>query len=302
MVKMIKPTPSNYKSRGFSNAEGHRGIDYGWEKARVAESQKILAAAAGTVIETYTGNGYNGGWGRRIRIDHGHGIVSAYSHIRPGGVLVSPGQQISAGQLIAHMGSSGASTGTHLHYELYENGVRVDPEPYFSRDLPGTAVAPAPAGSGSLGQKFSVPASGQYYYWDYNNALEGDFARNQLLRGNQVLDVVSNPGTGPVRVRCADGDLVWVGTRNNPAAVSAGSAPAQAPAPTTRYFDVPAAGQYYYWQYQNALEGDFDASQLLRGGQTLAVVENPGTGPVRVRAADGDLVWVGTRRNPAKIR
>lgn len=296
MSTFVRPTKSTYQSRGWIPGV-HRGIDYGHNYTE--ESMEILAALDGVVIDTYTGSGFNGGWGRRIRIDHGHGIVTTYNHIRPGGVLVSPGQRVSAGQLIARMGSSGASTGTHLHFELYLNGVRVDPAPYFTQHLPGTEPDGGSSGSGTPagGQKFNVPGEGQYYYWQYQNALNGNYAPSQILRGGQSLDVVENPGTGPVRVRCADGDLVWVGTRNNPAAVSSGGAPAA----RTQYFDVPPGGQYYYHQYNNALTGNYDPNQIMYGGSRV-VVENPGTGPVRVKANDGTLVWVGTRNNPARVR
>ena len=300
MTVLQRPTPSTYQSRGWIEGS-HRGIDYGWLNADPEGSMQILAAADGRVIDTYTGDGYNGGWGRRIRINHGHGNVTTYNHIRPGGVLVSPGQQVSAGQLIGRMGSSGAADGTHLHFELYRNGVRVDPSPYFSQDLPGTGGNGGSTGGGNAtGRKFRVPAEGQYYYWQLNNALNGNYDPSQWLRGGQLLDVVEDSGQGPVRVRAADGDLVWVGTRNNPAQTEGSSSPAPAPAENW-YFDVPDGGQYYYYQYGNALNGNYDPNQIMYGGSRL-VVENPGTGPVKVRANDGSEVWVGTRNNPAAIR
>ena len=130
--------------------------------------------------------------------------------------------------------------------------------------------------------------------------MNGNYDPSQWLRGGQLLDVVEDSGQGPVRVRAADGDLVWVGTRNNPAQTEGSSAPAPAPAENW-YFDVPAEGQYYYYQYGNALNGNYDPSQIMYGGSRL-VVENPGTGPVKVRANDGSEVWVGTRNHPAAIR
>lgn len=304
MVVLIRPTPSTYLVRGWSTTgAGHRGIDYGFLIANPAETQKITAAADGTVIDVYTGTGYNGGWGRRIRVDHGHGNVTTYNHIRPGGVLVSPGQKVSAGQLLALMGSSGAATGVHLHFELYINGVRVDPAPYFSKALPGTegggtsgAGTPAPAG----GQTFTVPNGGQYYYWQYNNALNGNYASNQLLRGGQTLEVVENPGTGPVRVRCADGDLVWVGTRKHPAPVSGGGAsPAPAPAPATKAYIHLETNWYYYES-----EADARAARNLKKwappGNHLIV---GGSGPYYVYiGALGRNVWVGSSKtNPPVV-
>ncbi len=301
MVKLIKPTPSNNLVRGWSTAgAGHRGIDYGWETANPSETQKILAAAAGKVIETYSGNGYNGGWGRRIRIDHGHGNVTTYNHIRPGGVLVNAGQTVNAGDLIGLMGSSGASTGTHVHLELYLNGVRVDPAPYFKKDLPGTGTE-GPTGGGSNvpgGATFRVPDSGQYYYWKLENALKGNYSPNQLLRGGQVLEVVQNSNQGPVQVRAADGDLVWVGTRNNPAEISGG-----APARNTKtYFDVPGNGQFYYNDLNNAVAGRYSRNQLIPASAgALEVVQNSGRGPVLVNW-NGRQVWVGTKNHPAQTR
>lgn len=299
MTTLIRPTPSTNFVRGWSTAgSGHRGLDYGWLLANPAESMKIFAAAAGTVIEVYAGDGYNSGWGRRIRVDHGHGNVTTYNHIRPGGVLVSVGQVVKAGELIAHMGSSGAADGTHLHFELYLNGLRVDPMPYYSKDLPGTGnEGPTGGGSNIPGSpKFKVPAEGQYYYWKLENALIGNYASNQILRGGQTLDVVLNSNQGPVQVRCADGDLVWVGTRNHPAQIT-GSVQA-----SKTYFDVPAEGQYYYFDLNNAITGNYARNQLIPGSTgSLEVIENSGRGPVRVNYG-GRQVWVGTRNNPAQTR
>lgn len=301
MVTLIKPTPSNNLVRGWSTAgAGHRGIDYGWQTANPSETQKILAAAAGKVIEAYSGNGYNGGWGRRIRIDHGQGNVTAYNHIRPGGVLVNVGQTVNAGDLIALMGSSGASTGVHLHFELYLNGGRVDPAPYFNKDLPGTGNEGSTGGGSNVpgGATFRVPDGGQYYYWKLENALKGNYSPNQLLRGGQVLEVVQNSNQGPVQVRCADGDLVWVGTRNHPAEIS-GSAPA--PSKKT-YFDVPGEGQFYYNDLNNAVAGRYSRNQLIPASAgALEVVQNSGRGPVLVNW-NGRQVWVGTKNHPAQTR
>lgn len=74
----------------------------------------IYAAQSGTV--GYSGT--YGGYGNYIAINHGGGVTTAYGHIVNGGLLVSRGQTVQAGQIIARVGSTGQSTGCHLHYEV----------------------------------------------------------------------------------------------------------------------------------------------------------------------------------------
>jgi murein DD-endopeptidase MepM/ murein hydrolase activator NlpD len=89
----------------------------------------IYAATGGLVIFS----GPNGGFGNWITIDHGSGIQSGYAHIINGGRLVSTGQTVAAGQMIARTGSTGSSTGCHLHFEIRQGGITIDPIP-FMRD------------------------------------------------------------------------------------------------------------------------------------------------------------------------
>jgi murein DD-endopeptidase MepM/ murein hydrolase activator NlpD len=87
----------------------------------------IYAAHAGTV--TYAGPaGENGNY---VELSHGNGIVTSYSHIMPGGILVRIGQTVTAGQNIAKVGTTGASTGCHLHYAVRVNGSPTDPVPFM---------------------------------------------------------------------------------------------------------------------------------------------------------------------------
>ena len=82
----------------------------------------IVATAAGTV----TFAGYTeGGYGNLVEIDHGNGFVTRYGH--NSAVLVTPGMSVKQGQVIALMGSTGKSTGAHVHYEVRINGSAVDP-------------------------------------------------------------------------------------------------------------------------------------------------------------------------------
>lgn len=91
-------------------------------------STAIVAASSGTVEYV----GWYGGYGNYVRINHGGGVSTAYGHIVNGGFRVSPGQQVSAGQLIALVGSTGNSTGCHLHYEVHINGATIDPAPFMA--------------------------------------------------------------------------------------------------------------------------------------------------------------------------
>lgn len=81
----------------------------------------IYAVAPGTVIDSR----YSSSWGNVIQIDHGGGIVTLYAHCSSR--LVSKGKTVAAGEMIAKVGTTGWSTGNHLHFTVYKNGTAVDP-------------------------------------------------------------------------------------------------------------------------------------------------------------------------------
>lgn len=114
---------SNYGAR-ISPTSGastnHRGIDVG-----AAYGADIVAAAAGTVKAV----NYSSAAGNYVMIDHGGGLYTVYMHASS--VHVSTGQQVSAGQMIAKVGSTGISTGNHLHFGVSLNGSYVSPWGYF---------------------------------------------------------------------------------------------------------------------------------------------------------------------------
>lgn len=99
---------------------GHRGVDIG-----CSMNSPIRATAEGTVIisQWYYGYGY------AVVIDHGGGVASLYGHNES--LCVSPGQHVNQGDLIAYSGSTGISTGPHLHFEITIDGNPVDPMQYF---------------------------------------------------------------------------------------------------------------------------------------------------------------------------
>jgi murein DD-endopeptidase MepM/ murein hydrolase activator NlpD len=89
----------------------------------------IYAAKGGQVVYA----GWNGGYGNFILINHGGGISTGYAHIATGKTFVKFGEQVSAGTLIANVGSTGNSTGCHAHFEVRENGKATNPVPFMKK-------------------------------------------------------------------------------------------------------------------------------------------------------------------------
>lgn len=127
---MVWPVPASQRITSrfgpricpFHGREIHPGIDIG-----APQGSSILAAASGTVIYA----GYRGGYGNTIILDHGNGVTTLYAHQAPGGLRVGNGAQVSAGQRIGTVGSTGSSTGPHLHFEVRVNGAPKNPMGYF---------------------------------------------------------------------------------------------------------------------------------------------------------------------------
>ncbi len=108
----------------YGTTRFHSGIDIG-----AGFGDTIMAAASGTVIYVETpvpGQSWGGsGYGNYFIIDHGNGVSTLYAHCTS--VYVSNGQTVSAGEAVGTVGSTGGSTGSHLHFEVRINGNRVDP-------------------------------------------------------------------------------------------------------------------------------------------------------------------------------
>jgi murein DD-endopeptidase MepM/ murein hydrolase activator NlpD len=97
----------------------HNGVDLG-----TAVGTPIHAAASGTVITAVTDKGLSQtGLGNLIIIDHGDGILSRYHHIKPDGVFVTVGQQVTVNEVIGETGNSGTSNGPHLHFTIFIDGI-----------------------------------------------------------------------------------------------------------------------------------------------------------------------------------
>ena len=132
-IPSIKPIRRDKYSRKIENLSGfgyrihpihkvkkmHYGIDF-----NCAKNTPIQASGKGKVIHA----GRRGDYGNCVIIDHGYGFKSLYGHMES--ISVKKGQQVERGALIGKVGSTGGSTGDHLHYEIHKDGERIDPIQY----------------------------------------------------------------------------------------------------------------------------------------------------------------------------
>lgn len=118
--RLLWPVGVSRMTQGFTRR--HFGIDL----ANRAKGP-IYASASGRVVKA--AYGWNGGYGNHIIIDHGDGMKTLYAHNEK--LYVEEGQYIDKGQTIAWMGSTGRSTGNHLHFEVWINGVKYNPMNFF---------------------------------------------------------------------------------------------------------------------------------------------------------------------------
>ena len=119
----VRPTAGGVSS-GFGPRWGtrHEGMD--------------IAAGSGTAVRAATDGvvkkaSWYGGYGNAVIIDHGGGVKTLYGH--NSALNVKPGDRVQAGQVIAKVGSTGDSTGPHLHFEVIMNGKKVDPAPWLKK-------------------------------------------------------------------------------------------------------------------------------------------------------------------------
>lgn len=100
----------------------HAGVDFAGKMG-----SDIIAVASGVVVES----SHQGGYGGKVVINHGNGFQTLYAHNKEN--LVKVGEIVKKGQVIALMGTTGRSTGPHVHFEVYKNGRTVDPASYINR-------------------------------------------------------------------------------------------------------------------------------------------------------------------------
>ncbi|MGI4876842.1 MAG: M23 family metallopeptidase [Janthinobacterium lividum] len=116
----------------------HAGVDMAGSMG-----EPIYAAATGTVVTA----GRAGAYGNMVEVNHGKGLATRYGHLSA--ILVHVGERVKQGEVIARMGSTGRSTGTHLHFEVRIDGHAVNPRPYL--DASEYVLAAQGSGAGTVG-------------------------------------------------------------------------------------------------------------------------------------------------------
>ena len=303
MTKLIRPAaqlPGNpFRPAGDPNGR-HSGQDYGW-----GSGDQVLAAAPGRVIYVYRGGGYNQGWGNRVIVEHAPGVRTTYNHLATGTVLVNVGDTVTAGPRIGTMGDTGKVNGRHLHFELYLDGVRVDPEPYFSRDLPGTGGAAAASGGSAVQRTVrsdvgSEPINGRAaaslgapVTQKLNRGVVGNFkgwARGETVTQNGVTSDVWFVGA-------YRGNYFWAG---NFTSQSTDGLPEYGTPPATALY-VRLSEPWFVFTSEAAARG----AQKGHRGPTIPAGDYlvlGGSGPYRIAALGGER-WIGTgRTNPPTVR
>ena len=112
-----------YRENPFTGkiVESHKGIDI-----KAAFGSVVNSTANGVVAYA----GFKGGYGNLIVLNHGNGLETYYGHLSK--ILVKRGQAINPGQTLGKVGSTGRSTGPHLHYEIHRNGKAINPKPFLA--------------------------------------------------------------------------------------------------------------------------------------------------------------------------
>ncbi|MGB1018969.1 MAG: M23 family metallopeptidase [Chitinophagales bacterium] len=103
----------------------HQGMDF-----TAATGTEIYATGNGVVEDA---NYSNGGYGNRVKINHGYGYKTLYAHMSA--IAVKPGEEVIRGQVIGYVGNTGTSVGPHLHYEVIKNGEKINPSYFYFQDL-----------------------------------------------------------------------------------------------------------------------------------------------------------------------
>jgi murein DD-endopeptidase MepM/ murein hydrolase activator NlpD len=136
-LKVLASTPSLAPVSGFFS-DG-----YGWRRDPIDGSREFhkgvdIVAPTGTPVRAaadglVTAAGRMSGYGSMVHLAHGYGMGTRYGHLSR--IVVTPGQRVKRGDIVGYVGSTGRSTGPHLHYEVFRAGGQVDPRKYLGEAI-----------------------------------------------------------------------------------------------------------------------------------------------------------------------
>lgn len=165
----------------------HKGVDL---IGKGYACDYIIAAADGTVTIAQ----YSSSAGYYVQINHGNGVYTRYLHMKANSLTVKVGQKVSKGQVLGYMGSTGQSTGAHLHFDICINGTYVDPKPYLAgtKEIIPTTTKPSVI--------YQVYAGGKWW---------GEITDYNTVNSNGYAGVLGKEISG-IRVRLSNGATVTV--------------------------------------------------------------------------------------------
>jgi murein DD-endopeptidase MepM/ murein hydrolase activator NlpD len=190
---------------GFAPISGKMTSPFGWRVDPITGSQRFhggidLAAAPGEpVYATQAGlvmfSGTYGGYGNVVVLNHGNALFTLYGHNSQ--LLVKAGDMVYRGQVISKVGSTGRSTGPHLHFEVHHNGQYVNPVIYLSYLQPGKAsmVAQLPPSTHAASRESTAESGAQPLKKNQVNRKR----YNNRAYGRQVVELVSGEQVQTVR-------------------------------------------------------------------------------------------------------
>ncbi len=229
---------------------------YGWDFGMPYGASALSAAPGRVAVASY---GYNNGWGNVVIVCYGDGSCSRYGHLSS--VAVSAGQSVGQGQLVGRVGSTGKSTGPHLHYQL-ENGSGISqPSRFAEAGVPGT---------GARVTSQNQPGSGDTRpVFDDVRVYAGNVVG--VTAGDTVKASVTARYRGPSAIPCGHANL---GTRNNAPARFADYSAGYWPASPWRSPNRVAAvgcqgnldpGEYAHWNLSFKVRANVTPGQYLTG-------------------------------------
>lgn len=206
MARVLYNSP-NRISQGFSSS--HKAVDL--RKSSVESENVVYAHSSGTVVDVVDGydtmQGSTGmlSYGNYVFIDHGNGYKTRYAHLLKNSITVTVGQHLDENTKLGVMGESGNAYGRHLHFEVHQNGVRINPVPYLTSAFGGSTTQPQ-------GAKYQVYDNVKKYWLPNVTIGSSDYAGNF---GNAIGGVYLDT----YRMRVHDMNkgywLPWVQNRND---------------------------------------------------------------------------------------